>query len=981
MFKSNIESLQENLSLKPSHLETSIDYPQIFTLPYSKSFANAYGKAIDINAEVKNDQNILNKVSDKRCRYHRIIKVDTRVLRWYKQYEAIQSYIYNLTFEYNQSLDDLKVTRAALYKSSMEERRNKTETFTKLQKNYEDAIKQSFQLKNDISKLKDAKKMLMREIQTNGYLPKEKTINDADPLIGDKILEIYRKKSEFQQYLIEGVNSYYYGNDDVGEDNWKKMQKEVYDIFLELKPSQEIINNYAAELKDINDKVENEIKINTLIEKLLFNSNFSKNTFKKNIFDTVWTTWDKWKKSDLNCPDTEIIDYIFKNNKFIADLKSKGIHVKSDQLIQLLSLAGKVYHCKDSCLEVEEHYIHKLRLSFLKKWNEPRIYLPFLEEFEDKPVSPDHDPILEAFEIVNQQQKKSEARSVKDSDARKINHTYTISQFHLTPSGFYNQDGQPLKSFMNLQSDELSNKIIMLPFFDKNGIYSDEVLQIVIGPKKPGKYLEPMPPVVKFVENQVINVSWQGVSLGEIRHSINLLPGESKKIFIEHKNKLSQAVSREDKKDSDNRQNYTSSFDENLQNELSISSSVSQSDQTINKSSKSTSQLNKSGSESLNESSQQDNSSSNFSYEVGVKASASFLFASGEVSSRIGGGSSSSSQRSAHNRSSQNSSREDALSTSLSNEGQEMNKQSRDVAAKNIQNTIRRVATDTSLENKVAMISTTKEQSKKSSTSVEESVITNENVGRTANYNFFQVQNLYRTSIFLKDTKIVLKTGFELVEGTGIDDIRVFELEEFNNIYQKIDQTYMSAILSAAIAYKVIKQYTDLLDEEPKNNKFLKLSDTYWKNGDKDNIKKLQALFKALKPSRKTHVEKSELERLLQELKKLSFSFNEKVLISESFHTVNTPALYSDSQLGLKPSTEPYIEKRRDSELESQVNKNLQQKAEIEFQHAQTEYLKMLTTERIYYPTYFKPKSKGDSSSKDQLCEDERDRDNDKKCG
>lgn len=322
-------------------------------------------------------------------------------------------------------------------------------------------------------------------------------------------------------------------------------------------------------------------------------------------------------------------------------------------------------------------------------------------------------------------------------------------------------------------------------------------------------------------------------------------------------------------------------------------------------------------------------------------------------------------QKSQSARSLQNASSESALATSMSTEGQQMNKSSRDVAVKNVQNIVRKVSAETSQNNKLEVNHSASENELSSTSRKEECTLKNDNTGRTVNYNFHQLQNLYRTELNLKDVKIVVKSGRELVQGTGLQDICVFELEEFNKMYFRMDQTEMSLLVSAKVAYKVLKEYTDFFDDEPQNQGFLKLAEKDWANGAKKYH--LINLFKSLKLSASQKIASditdpavyyskrfAELKVALAELKKLTFIFNsEHTPINQSTQVINAPAYHIEAQLGHSSALEPYLEERRKLEIETKMLDLEKQRAEIAKTRALTAHAEGATQHRQFSPTLF----------------------------
>src|SRR5947207_6408368 len=110
--------------------------------------------------------------------------------------------------------------------------------------------------------------------------------------------------------------------------------------------------------------------------------------------------------------------------------------------------------------------------------------------------------------------------------------------------------------------------ICVFPVFDSLGNISNEMVKAVRNPFRSVK--TPSLPTIKFVESYRVEVGWLGYGLGELSHSFNLFPGESKELVIEKTTKLSTKISETNSSEQNTSTHLTSSFEDNLQNELSV---------------------------------------------------------------------------------------------------------------------------------------------------------------------------------------------------------------------------------------------------------------------------------------------------------------------------------------------------------------------------------------------------------------------------
>src|SRR6185436_7243645 len=105
------------------------------------------------------------------------------------------------------------------------------------------------------------------------------------------------------------------------------------------------------------------------------------------------------------------------------------------------------------------------------------------------------------------------------------------------------------------------------------GCTSNEVLRIVRNPQRsPNKAALP---TIKFVESYCVEIGWQGYGLGELSHSFNLFPGETKELVVEKSTKLSTKLSETRSSEESTSTHISSSFEDNLQSEFSSAEKAS----------------------------------------------------------------------------------------------------------------------------------------------------------------------------------------------------------------------------------------------------------------------------------------------------------------------------------------------------------------------------------------------------------------------
>lgn len=554
---------------------------------------------------------------------------------------------------------------------------------------------------------------------------------------------------------------------------------------------------------------------------------------------------------------------------------------------------------------IEKHGLHELRWAFINKWNDPE--KNGTGSINRKPILPASDPLAEfLIETAN--------------DANEINNEVVF--FQPSSSGFYNQFGQSLESFM--ENNDKTDAVVVLPYFDSQGGISNEVIQVVRNPI-PSKEA-PRHPAIKLVENYAVTVGWQGYGLGELSHSFNLLPGETKEMVVEKSTKKTTKVSEKVGREEARKQSQTSSFEDNLKEELSSDQKSSKTTEDKAKIATTDKSVDKSGAGGEDTTSEEDSFSETKNWEIAAKAEADWGWGSLEVSGSAGGKTDSKRSRQSSAKSTWNRSNEDAFETSKTTEGQKKNNQSTEVMQKNLANSIKKVANETSLNNKVEFSSTSSEEYQEEATNKEVIKLENPNIGKTVNYNFFQVQNIYGTTGRMTDVKIVVDTGIELIDQTGINDVKVYEIEEFGKIFCNSDGTDRSAILAAIIAKKVLDHYAQIEPYFTSGNGAIQVRTGFKIDNEKLKvIKFLGGVACKAGCDEETVVTSEEkyslIKSALHYLKKVPFEFKDSVLDvmkDEPQICVNAGAYHVEAQVGLMPATEEYLEDRRDIETERQ---------------------------------------------------------------
>ncbi|MCB9234159.1 MAG: hypothetical protein H6581_21060 [Bacteroidia bacterium] len=513
------------------------------------------------------------------------------------------------------------------------------------------------------------------------------------------------------------------------------------------------------------------------------------------------------------------------------------------------------------------------RKAFVDFWN--RADNPLLAKVNQVTVFPDKDPLSEF--LVD-----------SESLLTGKNLTRNTQVFSLTPGGYVSQFGEYLSDFMYRGTPESMNDIVaILPVFSGSGGISNEVAKAVKNPQISNA--PPEMPTIKFVETYVMTIGWNGYALGELSHSFNLFPGEVKDLVIEKQTTISRKLTQSQSGSQEVGSKQSSSFEENLANEFSFGAK-----QSSEQENKSKSQL-----DSSSKSSASTTNTTTRTFEYDINADTKFDI--GIFKTGMDGGY----KRGGTDTSTWTQSGENALGLSLSEEGRQLSNQSSDSLIKNSRNSIKKVASETSSNNKLEFSTVSNMEFSETSSNKETIHIENPNMGRSVNYHFFQIQNLYGIKMHLADVKIVVDTGVEMVAGTGISDMRVFELEEIGKIFPNSDQSPRWAILSAIVARKAMMHYGNFLPGLLSGNGAL---------GVLQGTNLSRETFETILQPKVSEIDK--LKIALDELKKIPFLFQDTMLLQEDEVAVNAGAYYMESEVGRQPATEKYLEDRRNIETE-----------------------------------------------------------------
>ncbi|MEP5070829.1 MAG: hypothetical protein ABJQ96_09185, partial [Crocinitomicaceae bacterium] len=357
-------------------------------------------------------------------------------------------------------------------------------------------------------------------------------------------------------------------------------------------------------------------------------------------------------------------------NFFVESIKVCNYYINSlNQQIKSITnerikLENEIISKEKAISALETLGLETERKNFLAYWNNPEALN--VKTVTTNIISPDVDPLADL--LINLSGNESGSVDYK---------TYF---FDFLGDAFYNQEGQSLKEFTESLAYDPREVLAVVPHFDKSGKISKEVANAIANPK-PSDLSKPELPIIKFAETYQIEIKWSGYGLGELSHTFNLFPGETKELVIEKATKSTTKRSASTTTSSVSTSKASKSFEENMKNEFSDQQKTS-----LEETEKSTDI-----SKNTNTISDVDSKQNGFNINL-AKPSVTSLF--GETQS--GGPSLGLNKTNKSTKSKSN-----VLEKSHTAETQKANNQSSEILKKNVKNTIEKVASETSSENKL----------------------------------------------------------------------------------------------------------------------------------------------------------------------------------------------------------------------------------------------------------------------------------------
>ena len=441
---------------------------------------------------------------------------------------------------------------------------------------------------------------------------------------------------------------------------------------------------------------------------------------------------------------------------------------------------------------------------------------------------------------------------------------------------------------------------------------------------------------VNFIEQNKTTITWDGMCLGELSHTENLMPGENKTITIEKQTRLKEKLSFAFENEVIASAKDTVSFEEKLSQE--VNNEETSEEEIMRESEEKQEREQKERDTRLGESTDSSTTTVKARIEGAVKFKKIINLSqsvSGSKTNKI------------ENLNRHTQENENAVKDSKKLIERNLSKQGRKSQQKNLSERINKTASETSKTNKTSVKKASEQESESMDKRLETIEISNQNVGKTLNYYFFQLQNIYKTITETENVKIVINPGHEIIAKSGISDVRVFDIADFGDIFEEIGgDTNDQSVLICGFIMNYIKEYypNSISNNRDKADSYADIS--------YKNIKELMAkLIEEEAEEAKGKVNKNGdiIDRLRESirifykaLKEQDSLFDFKTIqidgqeIDEPV-AINSGGLYLDVEVGKKMATEPYLENRRDIETHLQNTKVKQLEAEVKHLEAQTQ--------------------------------------------
>lgn len=463
---------------------------------------------------------------------------------------------------------------------------------------------------------------------------------------------------------------------------------------------------------------------------------------------------------------------------------------------------------------------------------------------------------------VDKSQKRKDVRRYKTQDGQFVDQYGVSLELHVKRT----TGGQDLET----------DTLILLPI-DDNDMESGRVL-MVRNPAFSGKRVSPVS--CTFREAYKMDLSWLGITLGEYHHSINLLPGETRDVKVTTRRMSSwettvSVTSKTNRKMTGEREKQTKRTDDL---EDKIHSELERNGNSLD--------------DVKNTYTSSSASKTKFSADFGIPDLGLGLTMSAEGE------------------------------TTRSGVYDKHYKKSLDTVNKNVKDLMNKASTEVSERNKVSFsedssTETSQSRTDRSSASEEQTEtikIHNPNMGRTVNYHFFQIRNLYGTLIHAENAQFSFDTGVEIIPGTGITIRYSYSLSSFTrlandlDLFSAEDSIRIRNIISAFVLRRYIRIDNEALEGMPR---VVRAGNRSKKGLSNSELKQLRNTVTAAITGWR---DRQEITNQLASVKDMIFSAQSAQISTEDLYAVNSGKFFVDSQVGVGEAVEAYLIDRRDIE-------------------------------------------------------------------
>ncbi len=557
--------------------------------------------------------------------------------------------------------------------------------------------------------------------------------------------------------------------------------------------------------------------------------------------------------------------------------------------------------------DLRKHSLTKSRIKFLLHWSSPGRFKQRKSQVVKNLIHPHIDSWADFLE-------KLRPGKFYNLNSRKVK----IDHFTFQGTGYFTQSGLNMDAYLELiKNDRGVMRVAIFPVLDDDRNEIPKVRRAVINPEAShGTGGVTRLPHIGFVEDHVASMTWQGFCLGELSHSENLAAGESKTIEVEQVTELKKRLVEETSEEDAREMKDTVSLDEKISEELN--DKVTYEEEQKNKVEQKKLDEKKSTYTKTKSKEEVSKTGLSISAPLGPAPVSGSINISKDITKK------------------DNKTKTDQklLQDSVTTSNENATKQGRESQSKNINEKIKKAASETSQSNKVSMTRSSESDSLESSKKKETIQMQNNNMGKTLSYYFFQLQNKYELVQKIENVRIVVSPPYETIAKSGINDIRIFHITEIPNICTAFSNRD-DALAIFALAYKyAIENYFN------KNSKEGLMSGALGS----ENNSLINSLIELLKNDQSSNP--NMIAQYAQILSKVKEQFTEhplefKEMVSHSDDqtpnkfTVNSGALYMDTELGKQMATEPYLETRRD--------------IETDLKNAEVEHLRAKTNAGAFY--------------------------------